>query len=151
MPAVSSRKRSRSVVTASLARTARCWEAPKSPTALNWPLCRQLLRPLIRSPLSGSPPISRVLELATAVGYLVVGYVAATAVAGMLFVKYAVEAVGATVPSIASILLAQRRACPSFVAVALAIYFVIPASTLPWSCCKRPAGQRLAAAGGREP
>ncbi|MGA7372182.1 MAG: alpha-hydroxy-acid oxidizing protein [Methyloceanibacter sp.] len=52
--------------------------------------------------------------------------------AGMLFVQYAVEAVGATVPSIASVLLGQSAAGPVplsfFVALALAIYFVMPAS-----------------------
>ena len=61
-----------------------------------------------------------------------VGYLTAMAVAaGMLFVQYTVEAVGATVPSIASVLLGHRRdAVPLsfFVAVALAIYFVMPAS-----------------------
>ena len=52
--------------------------------------------------------------------------------AGMLFVQYAVEAAGATIPSIASVLLGQSAAGPVplsfFVAVALAIYFVMPAS-----------------------
>ena len=68
-----------------------------------------------------------------AAGYLVVGYVTATAVAvGMLFVRYAVEVVGATVPSIADVLLVQSATdlvpLSFFVAVALAIYFVMPAS-----------------------
>ena len=68
-----------------------------------------------------------------AVGYLVVGYVTALAVAvGVLFVQYAVEVVGAKVPSIASVLLGQSPAgsvpLSFFAAVALAIYFVMPAS-----------------------
>ena len=60
------------------------------------------------------------------------GYVTTMAVAvGMLFVQYAVETVGATVPSIANVLLGQSAGplpLSFFVAVALAIYFVMPAS-----------------------
>ena len=68
-----------------------------------------------------------------AAGCLVVGYLTSMAVAvGMLFVRYAVEAVGATVPSMAGVLLGQSAAGPIplsfFIAVAMAIYFVMPAS-----------------------
>src|SRR5262249_1930154 len=70
--------------------------------------------------------------LSQAAGYLVVGYLTALAVAaGMLFVQYALQAVGTTVPSIASVLLGQSAGSVPlsfFVAVALAIYFVMPAS-----------------------
>ena len=75
-------------------------------------------------------------------GYLVVGYVTTMAVAvGMLFVQYAVETVGATVPSIANLLLGQTATpvpLSFFVAVALAIYFVMPASYFALvAACKR--------------
>jgi len=71
-------------------------------------------------------------RLARAVGYLLVGYVATIAVAaGMLFVRWAVEAVGETVPSISSVLVERspsQVALSFFAAVALALYFVMPAA-----------------------
>ena len=91
--------------------------------------------PVSAADRSGAPPISSESSrwLSRAAGYLVVGYFTAMAVAaGMLFAQYVVEAVGATVPSIASVLLGQSAAGPVplsfFVALALAIYFVMPAS-----------------------
>ena len=70
--------------------------------------------------------------LSRAAGYLVVGYATALAVgAGMLFVRYALEAVDAAVPSIAGVLLrpfAEPIPLLFFAAVALAIYFVMPVS-----------------------
>ena len=93
---------------------------------------------------SGVPRISsKFLTLSSrTAGYLVVGYVTTMAVAiGMLFVQYAVETVGATVPSIANLLLGQTAApvpLSFFVAVALAIYFVMPASYFALvAACKR--------------
>jgi non-ribosomal peptide synthetase-like protein len=77
----------------------------------------------------GSESSSRLSRVA---GYLVVGYLTAMAVgAGVLFVRFAVEAVGDAVPSIAGVLLGQSAGpvpLSFFVAVALAIYFVMPAA-----------------------
>ena len=69
--------------------------------------------------------------LAYAAGYLVVGYLTSVAIGlGMLFVKSMVEAIGAPIPSIASVLLGNLDSTfvplSFFVAVALAIYFVMP-------------------------
>ncbi|MGA8261342.1 MAG: alpha-hydroxy-acid oxidizing protein [Arenicellales bacterium] len=68
-----------------------------------------------------------------AAGYLVVGYLTAMAIAaGMLFVKYALGAAGIPIPSIAGVLLGHASAVSVplsfFAALALAIYFVMPAS-----------------------
>jgi non-ribosomal peptide synthetase-like protein len=91
--------------------------------------------PLSTAGSSEMPPLSSKASswLSRAAGYLTVGYLTAIAVAaGMLFVKYAVEAVGDTVPSMASILLGRSASgyvpLSFFVAAALAIYFVMPAS-----------------------
>jgi 4-hydroxymandelate oxidase len=84
---------------------------------------------------SGPPRVSAISAtgsaLSTALGYLLVGYLTSMAIGlGILFVKYMVEGIGATVPSIANVLLGNSTAASVplsfFVAVALAIYFVMP-------------------------
>jgi non-ribosomal peptide synthetase-like protein len=68
-----------------------------------------------------------------ALGYLLVGYITTASIAvGILFVRAAVELSGSTLPSISGILFYNSRpaAIPLvfFVAIALAIYLVIPTS-----------------------